>query len=117
MSQLRLNATTEDEMPEIDVLERTTPDEPAQTITLVDCDIHPQPNSPEELERYCSAKWREELRHHSDRFALWTPHFGWFGAFARDDFALQEGETHVEALAREVLDEYGVDYGVLTSFP
>jgi predicted TIM-barrel fold metal-dependent hydrolase len=94
-----------------------TPTEQGQSIALVDSDIHPMPSSTEELTAYLS----KEARSHAERLgyfdgrplaASWGRHYAWGGGL-RADAQPVDGESPLDRVRRQVLDEYGTEFGIL----
>ena len=95
--------------------ERPTGDAPG--VTLVDCDVHPMFAPAEAVNSYLSdaSRARLELLGYSNqrlRTRYWSAHYGWAGG-ARVDAHPAEGESALERLRSQLLDAYGVDYGIL----
>ncbi len=104
---------TETQLREAPVAERQ------RAVTLVDCDIHPMLTWPNLLARLAS-RWRRHL----ERYGRRTPPITEFyprasnGGFRVDSWPEDEGGfpgSDLGLLQRQLLDEYGVDYGILNS--
>jgi predicted TIM-barrel fold metal-dependent hydrolase len=105
-------------MTELQIQEQTGDGQP-RALTLVDCDIHPMLTYPDMLRRI-SPRWREHL----ERFGRRTPIITEFyprasnGGFRLDSWPESPGGfpgSDLELLRTQLLDEYGVDYGILNS--
>jgi predicted TIM-barrel fold metal-dependent hydrolase len=91
--------------------------EPPAAVSLVDCDVHPMiPHA--ELQARLSTRWRRHL----ERFGRRTPIVTEFyprasNAGFRVDSWPPTGlpGSDLELLRRQLLDEYGIDYGILNS--
>jgi predicted TIM-barrel fold metal-dependent hydrolase len=103
-------------MSETRVVARSTGHD-TQQVTLVDCDIHPLFPSFEGVYAFLSDSTREHVRRHGRSFAGWAAHC-WWGMNSskgggRVDAVFQEGESPLDLVRRQVIDLYGIDYGVL----
>ena len=97
-----------------------TPAEQRQRIALVDCDIHPMPSAIEDITAYLShgSRSRAESLGFFDGRPLaqgWGRHYAWGGGM-RADAQPVEGESPLDRLRRQVLDQYGTEYGILNFF-
>ncbi|HKS98530.1 MAG TPA: amidohydrolase family protein [Rugosimonospora sp.] len=87
---------------------------PAQKVTLVDCDIHPMPASMDSLLAHVSPRWRDHLDRYGRRWVLAQfPKLE--GAGCRVDAWPERGlpGSSLELMREQLLDAYGIDYGIL----
>ena len=96
-----------------------SPTEKRQRIALVDCDIHPMPSAIDEITAYLS----KESRSHAERLgffdgrslhATWGRHYAWGGGL-RADAKPVDGESPLDRVRRQVLDQYGTEFGILNA--
>jgi uncharacterized protein len=95
-------------------------DAAARALGLVDCDVHPQPGSIEELASYLTPALRRQAERHGlfdgrKLGRMWGPHYDWGGGI-RLDAHPTEGESSLDLVRRQLLDLYGVDVAIL-NFP
>jgi predicted TIM-barrel fold metal-dependent hydrolase len=91
-----------------------------QTLSVVDCDIHPAMRSPRELDEFLPARWREHLKvfgeHQRQGMAngLMHPRMS-LGAARADAFPPGGGfaGSDLDFMRAQHLDPNGVEYGVL----
>jgi len=104
-------------MSERPVLDRSRVERRA-TLKLVDCDIHPMPATPAELDSYLSPKWREYVARYGNRSPFTPNYLRPNGGARRDSWPPGGGfaGSNLELLRSQLLDEYSVDYGVLTVY-
>jgi hypothetical protein len=85
------------------------------SLRLIDCDIHPSPRHPDDVIAHFSDRWREVARSRSHRFAGWDAQCNFWGVLRPREDAYPPREDPLTLIQRHVLDEYGVDYGVLNT--
>jgi predicted TIM-barrel fold metal-dependent hydrolase len=88
-------------------------------LSLVDVDIHAGGAPLDRLKELMPARSRAEVDDFGYLLSRWIA--GWsadwgFGGGAREDAVAEPGESELDLLRRQVLDEYGVDYGILTTY-
>lgn len=94
-------------MPDAQVLEQ--PVTSAQEVTLVDCDIHPQPTSYDDLSGRLATRWQRHL----ERFGSRTPFLANYPRAVHHGLRGDIEEVNLTTARRQLLDAYGIDYGVL----
>ena len=91
--------------------------EPARAVSLVDCDIHPMIPYPE-LNARLPTRWRRHLERYGRRTPIVTEFYPRAAnAGFRADSWPSDGlpGSDLGLLRQQLLDEYGVDYGILNS--
>ena len=105
-------------MSEAQVRDRTTEGRPSE-ISIVDSDVHAGP-SLNAIRAHLSAKGKAALdraNYTGSRLAFGPVGYGYgWGGGSRDDAQADEGESELDLVRRQLLDEYDIDYGITTSF-